>query len=252
MKKLVLLLLVTLGLVLGSVPYEEGKEIGTEGVVETEGTLPETEADEEEMIEEAVQEEASEENIVSDVSDEEEEQVKETKHKETKAEKEPEVVENKGQDKQPEPECQPTEVQNAVSDMAECQPKIQEVESEPVVAVRSYSPQSVVAKVIAKCQAGGMITTTDNLNRLLSDGSISQEEYDEYYPYDGLGYYAVYVETDLNAASTTSGRRLNSEDEIAQYIADMLLLENDPIFNIAYGGTTSTGGTEFYEFICYR
>lgn len=52
MKKLVLLLLVTLGLVLGSVPYEEGKEIGTEGVVETEGTLPETEADEEEMIEE--------------------------------------------------------------------------------------------------------------------------------------------------------------------------------------------------------
>ena len=252
MRKLVLLLLVTLGLVLGSVPYEEGKEIGTKGAVEAESMQTETEADEEEPTEEVVQE-GTEENTVSDVLDEEAEgQAKATKHSETKEEKEPKAVENKGQGEQSGRAYEPVQVQNNISDTADCPTSTQEVESEPVVAVRSYSPQSVVAKVIAKCQAGGMITTTDNLNRLLSDGSISQEEYDEYYPYDGLGYYAVYVETDLNAASTTSGRRLNSEDEIAQYIADMLLLENDPIFNIAYGGTTSTGGTEFYEFICYR
>lgn len=121
-------------------------------------------------------------------------------------------------------------------------------QQEPV----SYSPDRVVSLAIAKCQAGGMVTTTDNLASLLAEGSITQEEYNEYYPYDGLGYYSVFVETDLNEASTTSGQKLNSEEAIAQYIADMLLLETDPIFNIGYAGVTSKGGTDYYEFRCYR
>lgn len=171
MRKLVLLLLVTLGLVLGSVPYEEGKDIGTEGAVETESTQTETEADEEEPTEKAVQ--VSEENTVSAVSDEEaEEQAKATTNSETKEEKEPKAVENKGQGEQSGRAYEPVQVQNNISDTADCPTSTQEVESEPVVAVRSYSPQSVVAKAIAKCQAEGMITTTDNLNRLLSDGSM--------------------------------------------------------------------------------
>ena len=124
--------------------------------------------------------------------------------------------------------------------------------AEPAYQPTSYSPQNVVSMAIAKCQAGGMVTTTDNLSNLLANGTITQEEYNEYYPYDGLGYYSVFVQTDLNAASTTSGRLLGSEDGIAQYIADMLLLENDPIFNIEYAGVTNTGGTDFYEFKCYR
>ena len=167
MRKLVLLLLVTLGLVLGSVPYEEGKDIGTEGAVETESTQTETEADEEEPTEKAVQ--VSEENTVSAVSDEEaEEQAKATTNSETKEEKEPKAVENKGQGEQSGRAYEPVQVQNNISDTADCPTSTQEVESEPVVAVRSYSPQSVVAKAIAKCQAGGMITTTDSeMNRIL-------------------------------------------------------------------------------------
>lgn len=118
--------------------------------------------------------------------------------------------------------------------------------------VASYDPGTVVSKAIAKCKAGGMITTTDNLNNLLAEGKITQEEYNEYYPYDGLGYYSVFVETDLNQASTTSGRKLGSVDGIADYIAGMMLLESDPIFNISYAGTYSKNGTSYYEFRCYR
>ena len=132
--------------------------------------------------------------------------------------------------------------------------KAQEPEQEPVPEVKGYSPDSVVAKAIAKCQAGGMITTQDNLANALAEGRITQEEYNEYYPYDGLenSYYSVFVETDLNTAGTTSGQPLRSEDAIATYIADMLLLENSPVFNIVYAGVHNTGGTDFYEFRCLR
>lgn len=118
----------------------------------------------------------------------------------------------------------------------------------------SYSPQNVVSLATAKCQAGGMITTQQNLDNLLAQGKITQDEYKEYYPYDGMeeSYYSVFVETDLNKASTIDGQRLSSEDAIAQYIADMLMLEKDPIFYISYDGIYTTGGTDFYEFRCHR
>ena len=56
-----------------------------------------------------------------------------------------------------------------------------------------------------------MITTQQNLQNHLNDGSITQEEYNEYYPYDGMegSYYSVFVETDLNKASTIDGQRLS-------------------------------------------
>ena len=122
----------------------------------------------------------------------------------------------------------------------------------PAPAEVSYSPGNVVSLATSKCQAGGMIKTTDNLANLLAQGQITEGEYNEYYPYDGLGYYSVFVETDLNKAATTSGRLLGSEDAIATYIADMLLLESNPYFLIEYGGVTNSGGQDFYEFRCYR
>ena len=50
----------------------------------------------------------------------------------------------------------------------------------------AYNPQNVVSLATAKCQAGGMITTQQNLDNLLAAGKITQEEYNEYYPYDGM------------------------------------------------------------------
>lgn len=119
-------------------------------------------------------------------------------------------------------------------------------------AVVSYDPNQVCSLAIRKCQAGGMITTTDNLKKNLAEGKITQEEYNAYYPYDGLGFYSVFVETNLNTASTTSGQRLGSVEGIADYIADMMLLETEPVFYIEYSGIYTLNGTDFYEFRCYR
>ena len=117
-----------------------------------------------------------------------------------------------------------------------------------------YDPYQVVNMVIAKCEAGRMITTEDNLANLLAEGKITQAEYDEYYPLDGLegSYYSVFVETDLNIASDIVGNKLGSVDKIADYIAGMLLLETQPIFNVTYAGIYTHNGVDFYEFRCHR
>ena len=143
------------------------------------------------------------------------------------------------------PAEQPTDTKNEPASEQQPIPEPQSV---------SYSPDRVVSLAISKCQAGGMVTTEQHLKDNLNTGKITQEEYDEYYPLDGLedSYYSVFVNVDLNKAATTSGRTLGSEEEIAQYIADMLLLESDSVFNIRYTGTTKTSGETFYEFRCYR
>lgn len=115
-----------------------------------------------------------------------------------------------------------------------------------------YDPNRVVALATAKCMAGGMIRTSDNLDALYASGKISKSDYEDWYPYDGLGYYSVFVETDLKKASTLTGRLLESEEGIADYIAGMLLLEVDPDFYIEYAGTTTYRGNMFYEIRCYR
>lgn len=164
------------------------------------------------------------------------------------------------EERKPEPTTEPvedstTEQPSQPSEEPTVEPEQpREPESEPQPQTVAYSPDSVVTMAIAKCQAGGMITTQDNLANALAEGRITQEEYNEYYPYDGLenSYYSVFVETDLNIAGTTSGQPLRSEDAIATYIADMLLLESSPVFNIVYAGVYSKGGTDFYEFRCLR
>ena len=115
-----------------------------------------------------------------------------------------------------------------------------------------YDADRVARLAVEKCKAAGMITLPENLDRLLVEGKITQEEYDEYYPYDGCGYYSVFVETNLNLASTISGERLCSEEEIADYIAGMMVLEVEPYFYIECVGVYQGNSVEFYEFRCYR
>ncbi len=172
--------------------------------------------------------------------------------KEAEETPEPKSESQPGQKQETEPAQGSTDVpKQEEAKPEETKPEEPKPQEQTVTAV-SYDPVSVCSKAVAKCQAGGMITTTDNLANLLSEGKITQEEYNSYYPYDGLGYYSVFVETDLNRASTTSGRNLGSEDEIADYIAGMMLLETEPVFNIGYAGVYNLNGTDFYEFRCYR
>lgn len=127
----------------------------------------------------------------------------------------------------------------------------EEPEEEAFVA---YDPNYVVALATEKTKAYGKILVWENLDRLLAEGKITQEEYDEYYPYDGLedSYYSVFVETDLNKASTISGSLLVSEEGIADYIAGMLALETGPYFAISYAGIYEGTNGDFYEFRCHR
>ena len=131
------------------------------------------------------------------------------------------------------------------------EPTTEEPEKEAFVA---YDPNYVVALATEKTKAYGKILVWENLDRLLAEGSITREEYSEYYPYDGLenSYYSVFVETDLRKASTISGRRLVSEEEIADYIAEMLALEMGPYFAISYAGIYEGASGDFYEFRCHR
>ena len=203
---------------------------------DTKDTGKDNQSDNKPSEEKTAENKQSEENKSSD-SQKSEKQPKDTKS-EPASEQQPKTEENtKAEEKteeKPEPKPEPKP-----------KPEPQEV---------SYNPDRVVSLAISKCQAGGMVTTEQNLLNNLNAGKITQEEYDEYYPLDGLedSYYSVFVNVDLNKAATTSGRALGSEEAIAKYIADMLLLESDNVFNIRYTGTTKTSGETFYEFRCYR
>ena len=156
------------------------------------------------------------------------------------------------QEQKPEPETPAsTETPTPASTEPE-PPKEQPTEIPAETEVVEYSPYEVVSLATAKTKAYGKISIPEDLDRMLANGEITKEEYDAYYPYDGAGYYSVFVETDLNQAATTSGRKLGSVDGIASYIAEMLSLETGPYFYIEYAGVHSINGTDFYEFRCYR
>jgi hypothetical protein len=198
----------------------------------------------EQKVTEITQEEKeTPEDAVSEEKDKEQtEKKQETPNEEVKSEEPKTEAEKKPEPKKEEPKKETPKKE---------EPKKEEPKEEKAVG---YSADKVVSLVVSKCEAGGMITTEHNLDRLLADGSITKEDYDDCYPLDGLenSYYSVFVNVDLNKASTTSGRALRSEGEIADYIAGMLLLESDSIFNIRNAGVTKNGGESFYEFRCYR
>lgn len=116
----------------------------------------------------------------------------------------------------------------------------------------SYNPYNVAQLANDKVKASGKVLLPENLDRLLAEGAITQEEYNEYYPYDGCGYYSVFIETNLLIAQDIVGTPLRSEDAIAMHIAGMLALETGPYVYVEYSGVYNHTGTDFYEFRCYR
>lgn len=242
----------------GSTKVGSNTESGTKEVTETSEQSEEVKKESEQVVEittENVKETApasDKDKSGADLNDSGKEKTSEQTSKENRTE----AVSTKNEsanDKTSREEAAPTPTPKPVEKKPEQSTQTRE---EPVTEAKaiSYSPDTVVALAIAKCQAGGMITTQDSLAKALAEGRITQEEYNEYYPYDGLegSYYSVFVETDLNQASTTSGQSLRSEDAIAGYIADMLLLESSPVFNVVYAGTYTKNGASFYEFRCLR
>lgn len=117
----------------------------------------------------------------------------------------------------------------------------------------SYSPQRVVQLATEKTKAAGKIYIPDDLDRMLAEGTITQEDYNDCYPTDGAGYLEFYVATDLNEARDVSGTvKFNSEDDIAANIAGMYSSLPQQYFYMEYHGTVMYGDKECYVFYCYR
>lgn len=159
------------------------------------------------------------------------------------AQNEPSKPQTTEPDTKPEPEPEaPQEPQTPQEPQQPSQP-------EPV----SYSPQRVVQLATEKTKAAGKIYIPDDLDRMLAEGTITQEDYNDCYPTDGAGYLEFYVATDLNEARDVSGTvKFNSEDDIAANIAGMYSSLPQQYFYIEYHGTVMYGDKECYVFYCYR
>lgn len=162
------------------------------------------------------------------------------------AQNEPSKPQTTEPDTKPEPEPEaPQEPQIPQEPQEPQQPS----QPEPV----SYSPQRVVQLATEKTKAAGKIYIPDDLDRMLAEGTITQEDYNDCYPTDGAGYLEFYVATDLNEARDVSGTvKFNSEDDIAANIAGMYSSLPQQYFYIEYHGTVMYGDKECYVFYCYR
>ena len=159
------------------------------------------------------------------------------------AQNEPSKPQTTEPDTKPEPEPEaPQEPQTPQEPQQPSQP-------EPV----SFSPQRAVQLATEKTKAAGKIYIPDDLDRMLAEGTITQEDYNDCYPTDGAGYLEFYVATDLNEARDVSGTvKFNSEDDIAANIAGMYSSLPQQYFYIEYHGTVMYGDKECYVFYCYR
>ena len=197
-----------------------------------------------------VETESTEESIPTEAEEGKEEPEPATEPEKPRQETEQSKPEETSPSQEEKPEPEPSVTTETSPQTPTEQEQSTEVQAE--VEAVAYDPYEVVSLATAKTKVCGKISIPEDLDNMLANGEITKEEYDAYYPYDGAGYYSVFVETDLNEAATTSGRKLESVEGIADYISGMLALETGPYFYIEYTGITNTGGKDFYEFRCYR
>ena len=245
----------------GGAEFESAVDIGITNEEIIDSSESETLITENEMaelvseIEESTEQDALVETTESTVETEPQEATESEVTESSKDPEMPEISEETGTEETIEGTSEPTTETPTEAPTEEPNEEVTETTTEETEnAFVAYDPNYVVALATEKTKAYGKILVWENLDRLLAEGKISQEEYDEYYPYDGLedSYYSVFVETDLNKASTISGSLLGSEEGIADYIAGMLALETGPYFAISYAGIYEGTNGNFYEFRCHR
>ncbi len=175
------------------------------------------------------------------------------KEKDNSSEGQTSSATKKEQDSQNQSNAQnePSKPQTTESDTKPEAPQAPQQPSQPESV--SYSPQRVVQLATEKTKAAGKIYIPDDLDRMLAEGTITQEDYNDCYPTDGAEYLEFYVATDLNEARDVSGTvKFNSEDDIAANIAGMYSSFPQQYFYIEYHGTVMYGDKECYVFYCYR
>ena len=118
----------------------------------------------------------------------------------------------------------------------------------------SYSPENVCNLATQKVLASGCgkITIKQAMDQRLAEGKITKEQYNSFMPYGGAGYMSFYIETNLVEASGLGGTPLHSEDAVAEYIAEQIIVAiNRPYFLVECAGTIQYHGTQMYEFRYY-
>lgn len=164
---------------------------------------------------------------------------------------------NQGNTQDEPPQPQTTEPETKPEHQKPEEPQKPEAPQEPQQPSQpepvSYSPQRVAELATEKTKAAGKIYIPDDLDRMLAEGTITQEDYNDCYPTDGAGYLEFYVAADLNEARDVSGTvKFNSEDDIAANIAGMYSSLPQQYFYIEYHGTVMYGDKECHVFYCYR
>lgn len=254
-QRLFLLLSVTILLLVGCGGKEN--QVTEEQSVETETqTVSEDmENDSEESEPEAVTEEPEE--TLETTEPEKSAAAEDNKAKDSSSEEQTSAATEKEQDSQKQSNTQnePSQPQTTEPDTKpEPEPEAPQEPQQPSQPESvSYSPQRVVQLATEKTKAAGKLYIPDDLDRMLAEGTITQEDYNDCYPTDGAGYLEFYVATDLNEARDVSGTvKFNSEDDIAANIAGMYSSLPQQYFYIEYHGTVMYGDKECYVFYCYR
>ena len=128
--------------------------------------------------------------------------------------------------------------------------------SNPQPASVAYSPQKCCVTCNSKVSGRRDDYHTENLQNHLNDSSITQgKEYNEYYPYDGMegSYYSVFVETDLNKASTIDGHcgyHLRMQSQIyCKYVTFWKQIRYSTSVMMEF---TRQAVQTYYEFRCHR
>ncbi|MBO5033744.1 MAG: hypothetical protein J6D08_18050 [Lachnospiraceae bacterium] len=252
-QRLFLLLSVTILLLAGcggketQVTEEQSLETETQTAIDESEVISE-ESEAEESVTEEPEPETAEESEPEESASAEDSRSEDSGSKEQPSTEQKPEQEAQQPDEKPNEVAQPQPPQQEPEQQAEKEPE-QPSQPEPV----SYSPERVVQLATEKTKANGKIYIPDDLDRMLAEGTLTQEDYNACYPTDGAGYLEYYVATDLNEARDISGTvNFNSEDDIAANIAGMYNSLPQQYFYIEYHGTVTYGGKECYVFYCYR
>lgn len=252
-QRLFLLLSVTILLLAGcggketQVTEEQSLETETQTAIDESEVISE-ESEAEESVTEEPEPETAEESEPEESASAEDSRSEDSGSKEQPSTEQKPEQEAQQPDEKPNEATQPQQPQQEPEQQAEKEPE-QPSQPEPV----SYSPERVVQLATEKTKANGKIYIPDDLDRMLAEGTLTQEDYNACYPTDGAGYLEYYVATDLNEARDISGTvNFNSEDDIAANIAGMYNSLPQQYFYIEYHGTVTYGGKECYVFYCYR
>lgn len=98
----------------------------------------------------------------------------------------------------------------------------------------------------------GYKTIKSDLDKKLRKGEINKAQYDTLLPYNRAHSITAPITYNITNACMMDGTKLKSKVEIAQYLVDRLLTEDDEFFAFEMNRIFKLDGVEYCEFRCYK